>query len=47
MASQPTVMMVLYELQIKVMNDVFVAAERSDVEMTVVDVDIDMRWLYY
>ena len=46
MASQPKVMMVLCELQIKVMNVVFVAAERSD-EMTVVDVDIDMRWLYY
>ena len=48
MASQPKVMMVLYELQIKVMNVAFVAAERSD-EMTVyvVDIDIDMRRLYY
>ena len=48
MASQPKVMMVLCELQIKVMNDVYVASERSD-EMTVVDVDvdIDMQRLYY
>ena len=49
MVSQPKVIMVLCELQIKVMDVVFVAAERSDEMMTVyvMDVDIDMRWLYY